>query len=386
MGRLLRVACASLVLIGLVASRGPVAAAPAPVQAAVMPFHTSGRQIVDANGQEVRITGVNWFGMETSNFAPHGLWARSLTDMLDQVVALGFNTLRLPYTNQLFDPASQPNGIDLQKNPDLQGLNGQQIMDRVIDEAGKRGLKVILDRHRPTADAQSDLWYTDRVPEERWIQDWVMLASRYSGNGTVIGADLHNEPKGAATWGDGNLKTDWRLAAERAGNAILAVNPDWLIFVEGIEHTGDDWYWWGGNLAPAASAPVELSIPSQLVYSAHDYGPEVFQQKWFQVLDFPYNLPAVWTAHWAYLAQQSIAPVLVGEFGGRSVGGDTEGVWQRNLVTYLKDAGISYTYWALNPNSGDTGGVLTDDWTTPDANKLAVLSAYQWPLLGSPTQ
>jgi endoglucanase len=234
---------------------------------------------VDANGQEVRITGVNWFGLETNNFAPHGLWARSLTDMLDQVVALGFNTIRLPYSNQLFDPTSRPNGIDYQKNPSLQGLTGPQIMDTVIGEAGKRGLKVILDRHRPTADAQSELWYTDRVPEERWLQDWLMLAQKYRGEGTVIGADLHNEPRGPATWGDGNPRTDWRLAAERAGNAILAVNPDWLIIVEGIERVGDDWYWWGGNLASAGSAPVQLSIPGQLVYSAHDYGPGVYQKK-----------------------------------------------------------------------------------------------------------
>jgi hypothetical protein len=37
-----------------------------------------------------------------------------------------------------------------------------------------------------------------------------MLAGRYRGNPTVIGADLDNEPHGAATWGDGNPQTDWR--------------------------------------------------------------------------------------------------------------------------------------------------------------------------------
>jgi endoglucanase len=75
--------------------------------------------------------------------------------------------------------------------------------------------------------------------------------------------------------------------------------------------------------------------------------------------------------------------VLIGEFGGRSVGQDPEGVWQRSLVPFLRDSGINYTYWALNPNSGDTGGILRDDWTSVDPNKLAMLSAYQWPLLGS---
>jgi endoglucanase len=356
------------------------AAAATPEPLGTAPFRASGGKIVDADGREVRITGVNWFGLETGSFAPHGLWARNLRDMLDQMVEAGFNTIRLPYSNQLFDPASKPQGIDYGKNPDLQGLSGPEIMDRVIAEAGQRGLKVILDRHRPTADAQSELWYTDKVPESRWIADWVMLAQRYKGNPTVIGADLHNEPHGPATWGDGNMATDWRLAAQRAGNAILAANPDWLIFVEGVERYGNDWYWWGGNLLGAQQAPVALSAPDKLVYSAHDYGPGVYAQQWFSAPNFPHNLPQIWNAHWAYLKQSGAAPVLVGEFGGRSVGGDREGVWQRALLGFLRDNGLSYTYWSWNPDSGDTGGVLEDDWSTLDQGKLAMLSGYQEPV------
>jgi endoglucanase len=348
------------------------------------PLRTRGGDIVDADGRVVHITGVNWFGLETNTFAPQGLWARSLDDMVDQMVQAGFNTIRLPYTNELFDPGSTPNGIDFQKNPDLRGLSGLQIMDQVIQRAGERGLKVILDRHRPTAAGQTALWYTDHVSEQRWIDDWVMLAARYRGNPTVIGADLHNEPRGAATWGDGNPLTDWRAAAERAGNAVLQANPDWLIFVEGIERSGDDWYWWGGNLSLAGQFPVVLSEPDKLVYEAHDYGPGVSSQKWFQAPGFPANLPDVWYAHWAYLKLNGVAPVLVGEFGGRSVGTDQEGVWQRALVSYLRTNGLDYTYWCWNPNSGDTGGVLGDDWTTLNAAKLEMLQAYQSPLLGTP--
>jgi endoglucanase len=348
------------------------------------PLRTSGGDIVDADGRVVHITGVNWFGLETSTFAPQGLWARSLDDMLDQMVNAGFNTIRLPYTNELFDPGSTPNGIDFQKNPDLQGLSGLQIMDQVIQRAGERGLKVILDRHRPTAAGQTELWYTDHVSEQRWIDDWTMLAVRYRGIPTVIGADLDNEPHGAATWGDGNPSTDWRAAAERAGDAVLQANPDWLIFVEGIEHQGDDWYWWGGNLSLASQFPVVLSDPNKLVYEAHDYGPGVSAQKWFQVPGFPANLPDIWYSHWAFLKLSGTAPVLIGEFGGRSVGTDLEGVWQRSLMSYLATNGFDYTYWCWNPNSGDTGGVLQDDWTTLNEAKLNMLQAYQSPLLGAP--
>src|ERR1019366_7255021 len=127
-----------------------------------------------------------------------------------------------------------PNGIDFSQNPDLAGLSSLQIMDKIVAYCGKIGLRIFLDRHRPDQNAQSPLWYTSTVSETTWIKDWVALATRYNGNTTVIGADLHNEPNNPATWGDGVLATDWRLAAERCGNAILAVNPNLLIIVEGI--------------------------------------------------------------------------------------------------------------------------------------------------------
>lgn len=324
---------------------------------------------------------MNWFGLETPTFAPHGLWARSWQGMLDQVEEAGFNAIRLPFSNQVLEPGSLANSIDATKNPDLQGLNGLQVMDRIVEGAGRRGLAIVLDRHRPTADAQSELWYTDRVSEARWIDDWTMLARRYRAQPAVVAADLHNEPHGAATWGDGNARSDWRMAAERAGNAILGVNPDWLIVVEGVERVGADTSWWGGNLAAARDHPVRLARPDKLVYSAHDYGPGVYPQPWFAAADYPRNLPAIWRRHWAYLPAEGIAPVLIGEFGGRSMAHDPEGTWQRSLVDFLKVSGLSYTYWSWNPDSGDTGGILKDDWTTIDRTKLDVLSTYQWPRL-----
>jgi endoglucanase len=382
MARAARTALAALLLIGATQLGEPGSNTyafasgtfAATLTSAIGPLHTSGARLLNAQDQDVRITGVNWFGLETDSFAPHGLWARNYGDMLDQIAAAGFNTVRLPFSNDLLNPNNVPKGIDYQKNPDLQGLNGLQVMDRIIDAAGQRGLAVLLDRHRPTSSGQTELWYSSDVPESQWIQDWLTLAQRYAGNPTVIGADLHNEPHGPATWGDGNPATDWRLAAERAGDAILAVNSDWLILVEGVERYGNDWYWWGGNLAGARDAPVQLSVDNRLVYSTHDYGPGVYHQKWFDAPAFPANLPGIWNAHWAYLQQGDVAPVLVGEFGGRSVGSDDEGIWQRSLVDFIARNGLSYTYWAWNPDSGDTGGILADDWSTLNQSKLDMLA------------
>ena len=344
------------------------------------PLHTDGGNIVDAAGRKVTLTGVNWFGFETGTFAPDGLYTRNYKSMIDQIAASGFNSIRLPYSNALFGSGNTPN-INYEVNPGLKGLSGLALMDKIIDAATARGLMVILDQHRPDQYGQSDLPVTNALSEQQWINDWVMLAQHYRNNPLVIGADLHNEPHGDATWGTGNPQTDWRLMAEKAGDAVLQANPNWLIFVEGIDNYQGQHYWWGGDLAAAKRYPVQLSVPNHLVYEAHDYGPGVSYQSWFQAKNFPENLPAIWEKNWAYLKDQGIAPVLLGEFGGQSMGSDTEGKWQTTLVSFLKQHGISYTYWCWNPDSGDTGGILNYNWQTVDEAKLNVLRTYQAPQL-----
>jgi len=351
-------------------------------------FSTRGSQIVDAAGNPVKIAGVNWFGMESGTHAPHGLWVRGYKEMMDQMDGLGFNTIRLTYCNEMFDPGRIPNGIDFSKNPDLQGLTGLQIMDRIVDYAGQLGLRIILDHHRSAAGVgfeNGGLWYTDQYPESRWIADWQMLADRYKGNPTVIGADLHNEPHGPATWGTGG-PTDWEDAAERAGNAILAKNPDWLIFVEGIGTYNGEGYWWGGNLMGVRDDPVTLDVPNKVVYSPHDYPNSIYPQSWFQGSGFPDNLPAKFSQMWGYIHEQDIAPVMLGEFGSRLID-PKDLLWLDKITRYLAgdydvngtndlepgELGMGWTWWSWNPNSGDTGGILADDWTTVLTDKVDAL-------------
>jgi aryl-phospho-beta-D-glucosidase BglC (GH1 family)/ribosomal protein L35AE/L33A len=356
-------------------------------------FHTSGNQILDANNNVVKIAGVNWFGLETTNYAPHGLWTRNYKSMMDQMKELGFNTIRLPYSDQLFESGSTPNGIDFFKNPDLQGLTGLQIMDKIVDYAGQIGMRIMLDHHRSNAGNsanESGLWYSSAFPESKWISNWTMLAARYANNATVIGADLHNEPHGPATWGDGSAN-DWRLAAERAGNAILAVNSNWLIIVEGVEAASSGNYWWGGNLSNAGASPVRLNQPGRLVYSAHDYPASVYQQSWFSDPNYPNNLTQVWDRNWGYLFRQGTAPVILGEFGS-NLATASDRLWFDKMIAYLGgdldgngtndlsagQQGISWTYWAWNPNSGDTGGILASDWNTVNQDKVSKLTPIEF--------
>ena len=348
-------------------------------------LHTDGAKIVTETGGEATIRAVNWFGMETASCAPHGLWQISLDQAMDQIVSFGFNAIRLPYSSECLSAgAAAVSGVDSRVNPDLQGLTPQQLMDKVVDAAAARNVRVILDRHRPDSGAQSELWYTSRYPEQRWIDDWVALAARYRDQPAVIGADLHNEPHGAACWGCGDPAVDWAAAATRAGNAILAVNQHWLILIEGVERqaTGGT-TWWGGGLADAAAHPITLAVPHQLVYSPHDYPASVFAQRWFADPSYPDNLPSLWDRNWGYLAEQGIAPVLLGEFGTK-LATPSDAAWLDTLVTYLDTQRMSFAYWSFNPNSGDTGGLVADDWRTPQQAKLNALAPLLNRALGSP--
>ncbi|WNI20547.1 cellulase family glycosylhydrolase [Streptomyces sp. ITFR-16] len=351
-------------------------------------WHTSGRQLLDAADRPVRIAGINWFGFETSNYVPHGLWSRDYKSMIDQMKSLGYNTIRMPYSDDIFT-GTAPTGINYSAgmNADLQGLDSLGVMDRIVDYAGDIGMKVILDRHRPDSAGQSALWYTAAVPESTWLANLEALAARYAGDDAVIGIDLHNEPHDPACWGCGDTTKDWRLAAQRGGNAVLSVNPDLLVFVEGIQTFDGVSGWWGGNLMGVGRYPVELDVAHRVVYSAHDYATSVAQQPWFGDASFPANMPGIWDKYWGYIFKQDIAPVWVGEFG-TTLQSTTDQKWLKALADYLRPTAqyggdsFSWTFWSWNPNSGDTGGILKDDWTTVDTVKDGYLADIKAPGFG----
>ncbi|WNZ49070.1 glycoside hydrolase family 5 protein [Leptolyngbya boryana CZ1] len=344
-----------------------------------LPLSTRGSEIVDAAGQPVLLRGVNWFGLETETNSPHGLWARDYKEMLGQIKGLGYNVIRLPYSVQGLR-AAEVSGINfaIGSNQELQGKKPIEVMDAVIQEAGQQGLMVLLDSHRLNNQRIPELWYGDGFTEEDWISTWTMLAERYKNQPHVIGADLKNEPHGKASWGTGDRATDWRLAAERAGNAILKVNRNWLIVVEGVENNVPGQrlkHWMGGNLEGVKRFPVRLAVQNRVVYSPHEYGAGVFQQPWFSAIDFPRNLTTRWEQGFFYIVRQKIAPIFVGEFGGRQVDEKSkEGIWQRRFVDYLKRNQLGFAYWSWNPNSQDTGGILQDDWVAIDQPKQKLLN------------
>lgn len=343
------------------------------------PLSTIGSQIVDARNQPVMLRGINWFGIETETHVPHGLWARDYREMLQQMRELGYNFIRLPFSLESLR-AEEISGVDFRigRNQDFEGKSPLEAMDLIVQAAAQENLMILLDLHQLSNKQIPELWYGDGYTEEDWINTWLELAEHYRNQRNVIGADLKNEPHGRASWGTGDRATDWRLTAERAGNAILKVNPDWLIVVQGVEKNVPGQrlpvHWWGGNLEGVRNYPVRLSRLNKLVYSPHEYGPGVTEQTWFEERSFPDNLYRRWEIGFNYINRLRLAPVLVGEFGGRKVGRSNEGTWQRLFIDYLQENNLHFAYWSWNPNSDDTGGILTDDWRAINEAKQRLLN------------
>lgn len=390
----------------------------------------------------MRLAGVNWYGFDCDSMVPGGLDYLPLDGICRMVTDLGFNSIRLPFAVQVV--RENPRMHDgLRRNPDLRGRTALEIMDALIAAAARQGLKVILDSHRAEAGwstQENGLWYTRTCPEQTWLDAWRTLVERYAGNPTVIGCDLHNEPgsppvdptawpcNGGAQWGFGGRarhSVDWAAAAERAGNAILGINPNLLIFVEGVR--GDpagpffggarQLYWPGGNLIGVrrralfrrwSPRRIEFDVPNRLVYSVHDYGPDMDGDlAWCRLGTTASNARAcreVWEQTWGYIARAGIAPVWLGEFGtpnGYKPGetappeqyarpnlGNPQDAWFSYLVAYVADLGIHWCYWCLNgsqspaprrnPSQPDWYGILTPDWSAPASRPtMDVLRAIQ---------
>lgn len=364
-------------------------------------WHTNEAQILDSWNRPVRIQGINWYGFETVRGVAGGLTVQDYRSILDTIKRDGYNTVRLPFSNQMVEMPTVPRDIAFSNaggpiNEDLRGLNSLQIMDKVVDYAGEIGLKVILDDHRSEAGDSAEaggLWYTSRYPESAWVHDWETLAARYKGNSTVVGMDLRNEPHGAdaggACWDCGGER-DWHLAAGRAGDAILKVNPKLLIFVEGTDVYNGDSTWWGGNLEGVRNSPVELAVHDQLVYSPHLYGPKTYRQPWFNAKTTPASLEAVWKKHWGYISEWGMAPVWLGEFGTSNDAGDlegsepgTEGQWFGSLVVYLsRNPDVGWAIWALNGEDED--GLLDRNYQFPvNGRKQQMMSSIMSPVRGA---
>lgn len=299
-------------------------------------------------GNIFTLKSINWYGLEQIGI-PTGAWTRpfrtKLVDgvlregMLDEIKRLGFNSIRLLFSQDCTWPGYAPKTSSgswnsTYINPSMNGefLNNFtddnpqavkptiEIIDQFVSWCEELGLRVIFDMHTLAPDdsnvlATNGKWYTTATPdatgatagakreprsEAQAIAAHVFLANRYRDRPVVCGFDLINEPH-ACTWDHDSL-TGVLGFYERCGKAIQAVNPDVLVICEGITgnvnqtpagHESDPesqqglytWStWWSGKLDDARNSLVSLEVPNKVVYSPHEYGAYlegVTLQPWF---------------------------------------------------------------------------------------------------------
>lgn len=317
------------------------------------------------DNQPFHVKGVSFFGMETCSFAPHGLWVHALTWYLDFLQAHHFNVLRLPLSEDWLIHGFEtykPEPWSISADPSLKDLYSWQILDKFVNEAAVRNMFVLFDMHRLPCNGQShQLWYTvdsGDYTTESFFEAWSKIYNRYSEHPAFHGIDLLNEPRGIAEWGEDHTKS-WNLFVEEA---LHRLPNKGLVYVEG---TG-----WGHDLSGYKQFPIR-GFEDRIVFSPHTYGPSVIPST---SLDIG-TLHSEWDKFFGYLVEEHKRCVVVGEFGGRYVNEDR--FWQDMFVEYLLGLNITGVYWCLNANSDDTGGLLGNDWTTPEWGKLNLLDKLQ---------
>ena len=83
-----------------------------------------------------------------------------------------------------------------------------------------------------------------------------------------------------------------------------------------------------------------------------------------------------WQDNWFYIHKENKAPLLIGEWGGFMK--DPNLKWMTYMRKLIKDNHLNHTFWCFNANSGDTGGLVLDDFTTWDDEKYEFVKEVLW--------
>ncbi|MFE0382071.1 glycoside hydrolase family 5 protein [Streptomyces inhibens] len=406
----------------------PAAAGVHPAAAWTAPLSTRGRYIVDADGRRFRLKSGNWDGAQgswngsgdindpaghhagqNSHGIPIGLDRVGIATLLADFRALGLNSIRLPFSNEMIHATAPVPDAAVAANPRLRGMTPLQIFDAVVAELTAGGFAVILNNHTNTTRwccgiDGNERWNSAQTTRQ-WADDWVFMARRYKDDGRVVGADLYNEVRrdilDDPNWGLGDGH-DWQAAAQEAADRILTeANPRLLVIIEGINWTGvpvDGLPHGRPTLTPVRTLSHTLVASGKLVYSAHFYGytgphhsgatgigetsdPRYQDLSADQLRAVLYD-QAFFVA--AETGQHFTAPLWISEFGaGSDESGAAGRTWFANLTDHLAATDTDFAYWPLVGWSTDAQGrPAGDSWALlrydNSGHRTGVLDGGDW--------
>lgn len=225
------------------------------------------------------------------------------------IASWGVNHVRLPFHYAIL------------YNPETEAFreDGFTLLDTFLDWCRTHGLYVILDMHAAPggqndgnisdSDGTARLWIgpTAAANQDRIVAIWTEIARRYADEPLIIGYDLLNEP----VLPDGVPGSALRALYERLTEAIRAVDPNHILFIEG------NWY------ATDFSALVP-PFDDNMVYAFHKYWNGTDRQTIQYLLD---------------LREQYQVPLWLGETGENS------NDWFYEVVQMVEDEGIGWNWW-----------------------------------------
>ncbi|MFG2941247.1 glycoside hydrolase family 5 protein [Streptomyces sp. NPDC048282] len=382
-------------------SRSPDLAPAASATAAWQPpLSTRGRYVVDADGNRFRLKAANWDGAQgswtgsgsitdpaqhhagqDSYGIPLGLDRATLPQLLADFQALGINSVRLPFSNEMIHTTAAVPDAAVAANPQLRGKTPLEVYDAVVAALTGAGFAVILNNHTNTSRwccgvDGNERWNSSQSTQQ-WADDWVFMSRRYATDPRVVGADLYNEVRRDVlddpNWGLGDAH-DWYAAAQLAADRILTEgNPNLLIVIEGINWTGlpvDGLPHDRPTLKPVRTLSNTLVDAHKLVYSAHFYGytgprhsgatgiGETSDPRYQDLSrDDLYQALADEAFFVTTEGRHYTAPVWVSEFGiGANETGTAARTWFGNITDYFADHDTDFAYWPL------VGWEGHDDW------------------------
>ncbi|DAZ95141.1 TPA: hypothetical protein N0F65_009850 [Lagenidium giganteum] len=356
---------------------------------------------VSSNGTEVpiQIKGINWFGMETGQAVPFGLWDNTDNGTTAYVLANfladnNFNAVRLPLMAAWILDNKKPNVgmINLQENRGISVANYMSLLKGIVKALQYRRIGILLSMHTLTADDNGPLWYNADITEEKFLKAIDVLTKNLCKQEywNIMGIDLKNEPfKG--TWGDDG-KTDFRAGALRIANRMLDGCDKWMGFVEGVngqrtvtidgeEFAYYDWY--GGGLQGAKKTGLEFAMKDKLVWAPHYYTPAVFPQRYlfgggFVELsddDLRHRIKATMDDMFGFLYSESGPALMLGEFGGLYAEDKHKMKTTQRCTDFTIEIAKKWAggfVWSLNPeseyqfNPADTRGQFHEGLLNPD--------------------
>jgi hypothetical protein len=378
---LLLFAMASIAMQNTVASASTTASHPAPFVPAV---RVSGNQLINAQGQAVRLIGVDASGTEDACEEDAGFdWGPMDSAEAAEIASWDANAVRVPLNEDCWLGI---NGVPAQYS----GAAYQAAIEQWVTDLNQAGIVAILDLHYAAPGTYEANQQWPMADADHSITFWSQVASAFATDPSVV-FDLFNEPfignshPTAADWecwlngcsytvpvaltsGGTTTNVTYNTAGmQQMVDAVRSAGATQPIMVGGLNWAGDpcgidDA---GGNGGACAWLTYEPTDPlNQLVASFHTYNWTIC------------TTVTCWDQSVAPLAAQ--VPVVTGEFGED----DCATTFITQFMDWADQEGISYLAWSwqasyagnttCTASSSNTVNLdLLSNWTTNDPSTIA---------------